>query len=85
LLEHIDQNCKDGRDDELLLFDKQFEDEFTKLCEKIYVEEHKILSNHVEEMEHIDYNCEYAYMDDDSLFLNELFKDECDHSGEKIC
>jgi len=24
-------------------------------------------------------------MDDESLFLDELFKDECDYSGEKIC
>jgi len=24
-------------------------------------------------------------LDDEPLFLDELFKDECDHSGEKTC
>ena len=34
-------------------------------------------------MEHIDYNCEDACMNDEPLFLDELFKDKCDYSGEK--
>jgi len=29
------------------------------------------------------HNYENACMDDELLFLDELFKDECDHSGEK--
>jgi len=29
------------------------------------------------------HNCEKACMDDELLFLDELFKNECDHSGEK--
>jgi len=52
-LEHINQNCEDGRDDDelLLLVDKQFKDEFTKFCEKIYVEEQKISPDLVEKNE----------------------------------
>ena len=36
-------------------------------------------------MEHIDYNFEDRCMNDEPLFLDELFKDKYDHSGEKIC
>jgi len=63
----------------------QFENEFTKFCEKRSVEEHKISSNHVKKMEHIAKNCEDACIDNEPLFLDELFKDECDHIGKKTC
>ena len=39
----------------------------------------------MEKMEHTDQNYEHAYMDNELLFLNELFTEECDHNGEKIC
>ena len=38
-LEHIDRIFKDVCDDDEPLLHKQFEDEFTKFCEKISVEE----------------------------------------------
>ena len=65
-----------------MLLYKQFEDDFPKFYEKVSVEEQKISSDHVEKMEH---KCEDACMDDELLFLDELFKDECNHSGEKTC
>jgi len=61
--------------DELLLQDK-FEDKFSKFCEKISVEEQKIASTHMEKMEHTDQNCDDAYMDNEPLFLDELFTEE---------
>jgi len=33
-------------------------------------------------MKHVENNCEDACMDNEP---NELFKDECDHSGKKTC
>ena len=36
-------------------------------------------------MKHIDHNVEDVYVDDEPMFLEELFKDECDHSFEKTC
>ena len=39
----------------------------------------------MEKMEHTDQNCEDAYMDNEPLFLDELFVEECDHNDEKIC
>ena len=53
LAEQVESCCQNGCDDnESWLLDKQFEDEFTKFCENIFVDEHKISSNHVKEMEH---------------------------------
>ena len=34
-------------------------------------------------MEHIKQNCEDICRDDEPLFLNKFFKDECDHNCEK--
>ena len=69
-VEQVESCCENGcDDDESLLFDKQFEDEFTKFCEKIYVDEHTISSNHVEKMEHIGQNCEDGCNDDEFCFL----------------
>ena len=49
-VEYVDSLYEDECvDDELLLLDKQFENEFTKFGEKISVDEHKISSNHVVE------------------------------------
>jgi len=39
----------------------------------------------MEKMEHTDQNYEDVYMDNEPLFLDELFTEECDHNGEKIC
>ena len=55
------------------------------MLRKNFVEESNISSNQVERMDHIAKNYEDAYLDDEPLFLDELFKDDCDHSGEKTC
>ena len=34
-------------------------------------------------VEQVESSCENACMDDEMLFLDELFKDECDQSGEE--
>ena len=39
----------------------------------------------MEKMEHTNQNCKDAYMDNEPLFLNELFIEECDHNDEKTC
>jgi len=36
-------------------------------------------------MEHIAKNCEDTCINNELLFLNQLFRDECDHIGEKTC
>ena len=64
------------------MVEEKFDDKFSKFCEKTSVGEQKILSTHMEKMEHINQNCEDAYMDNEPLFLNELFTEECDHNGE---
>ena len=56
-----------------------------KFVKKIFVEEQNILSNHCEEIEHIMHNCEDVRMDNEPLFLDELFKDECDYSDKENC
>ena len=67
------------------LLQEKFEDEFSMFCEKTSVEEQKIASTHMEKMEHTNQNCEDVYMDNEPLFLDELFTEECYHNGEKIC
>ena len=53
-LEHVGIVYEDGCvEDELLLLDKQFEEEFNEFCEKMFIEEHKVSSNHVEGIESI--------------------------------
>jgi len=60
-LEHAKSLCEDENvNNKLLLLDKKF------------VEEPKISSNHAERMQHIAKNCEDAFMDKDSLFLDKL-------------
>jgi len=44
----------------------------------ISVEEQKISLNYVEKIEHIDHNYKDAFMDNQPLFLDELFKNEDD-------
>ena len=66
------------------LLQEKYGDGFLKFCEKASIEEQKISTNHMEKMEHTIKNCEDALMDNDPLFLDELFTEECDHSGEKI-
>ena len=39
----------------------------------------------METIEHTDQNCEDAYMDNEPLFLDELFVEECDHNDKKTC
>jgi len=36
-------------------------------------------------LKHVDHNVEDVYVDDEPMFLEELFKNECDHSSEKTC
>ena len=36
-------------------------------------------------LKHVDHNVEDVYVDNEPMFLEELFKDECDHSFEKTC
>ena len=53
-LKHVEIFNEDGRvDSELLLLDKKFEKEFNEPHEKIFLEEHKVSSNHVEGIESI--------------------------------
>jgi len=84
-VEPVESYCKNECDNDELLFQEKFEDEFSKFCVKTSVEEQKIASTHMEKMEHTDQTCEDAYMDNELFFLDELFTEECDHSGEKIC
>ena len=72
--------CEDKGDDDEFLLQQKYEDEFSKLLEKTSIEQKKNSSDQVEKLEH---NCENTCMDDEPLFLDKLFKDECDHSGEK--
>ena len=80
----IESYCEGDCDDDELLFQTKYEDEVTKVCEKIYVEEQNNSSNHCEKIKHTKQNCKNICMGDEPLFLNELFKDECNHS-EKTC
>ena len=41
------------------------------------------LDTHTPLVEQVESSCENACMDDELLFLDELFKDECDQSGEE--
>jgi len=40
---------------------------------------------HTTTLKHVDHNVEEVRVDDEPMFLEELFKDECDHSSEKTC
>jgi len=60
-VEQVESYCKGDYDDELLLQAK-CEDEVTKVCKKISIEEQNISSNHCEEIEHIKHNCEDVCM-----------------------
>ena len=70
---------KEDDNDELLLQEK-YDDEFLKFLEKSSIEEQKISSDQIEKMEH---NCENTCMDDELLFLDESFKNDYHHSGER--
>ena len=83
-MEQVESYCEDECDNDELLLEEKFEDVFSKFCEKTSVDEHNILSTHMEKIEHTDQICKDAYMDNESLFL-ELFTEECDHNGEKTC
>ena len=84
-LEHIESLCEDEYDEDELLFQTKFEDGFCKFCEIFFIKEPKISSDYVERMEHTAKNCDDAYIDNEPLFLYELFTVECDNSGEKTC
>ena len=84
-MEPVESYCEDECDNDECLLQEKFENEFFKFCEKISVGEQKIASTHMEKMEHTDQNCDDAYMDNELLFLNGLFTEECDHNGEKTC
>jgi len=84
-VEPVESYREDECDNDKLLLQEKFEDEFSKFCEKTSVKEQEILSIHMEKLEHTDQNCENPYMDNEPLFLNELFTEECDHNGEKTC
>ena len=72
-VEPVESYCEDECDNDEFLLQEKFKDKFSKFYEKTSVEEQKILSTHMEKMEHTDQNYEDAYMDNESLFLNELF------------
>jgi len=40
---------------------------------------------HTTTLKHVDHNVEDVCVDDEPMFLDELFKDECDHNFEKTC
>ena len=40
---------------------------------------------HTTTLKHVDHNFEDVCVDDEPMFLKELFKDECDYSSEKTC
>jgi len=40
---------------------------------------------HITTLKHVEHNVENVCVDDEPMFLEELFKHECDHSFEKIC
>ena len=40
---------------------------------------------HTTTLKHVDHNVEDTCVDDESMFLEELFKNERDYSFEKIC
>ena len=81
-VEQVGSYFEDKGDNDELFLQEKYEDGFSKFWEKISIEEQTISWNQIEKMEH---NCENACMNDESLFLDELFKDECDYSDEKSC
>ena len=83
-MEPIKSYCENESDSDELLLQEKFEDEFSKFCEQISVEQN-IASTHMKKMEHTDQNYEDAYMDNEPLFIDEFFTEECDHNGEKMC
>ena len=70
-LEHIDRIFKDVCDDDEPLLHKQFEDEFTKFCEKISVEEQGESSR------------EDRCIENEPLFLDKRFENEFSKFSEK--
>jgi len=62
------------------LLQEKYEDGFPKFWEKIGIEKYKISSDQIEKMEN---NCENAWMNDKPLFLDELYKGECNHSSRR--
>jgi len=40
---------------------------------------------HTTTLKHVYHNVEDVCVDDEYIFLEELFKDECEHSSEKTC
>jgi len=78
-VEQVESYCEDKSENDEFVLQEKYEDEFFKFWEKISIEEQKISLDQVEKMEH---NCENACMDNEPMFLDKLFKDECDHSGE---
>ena len=40
---------------------------------------------HTTSMKHVDHNVEDVCVNDEPMFSEELFKDECDHNSEKTC
>ena len=82
-LEHIECLCKDECDEDELLFQAKFEDEFRKFYENNFVEELKISSDYAERMKHTAKIYDDVYTDNELLFLDEFFTEECDYNGEK--
>jgi len=69
-VEPVESYCEDKCDNDKLLLQDKFEDEFSIFCEKTSIEEQNILSTHMKKMKHTDQNCEDACMDIEPLFLN---------------
>ena len=63
-VEPVESYCEDEYNSDELLLQEKFEDKFSKFCEKTSVKEQKILSTHMEKIEHT------AYMDSEPLFLD---------------
>ena len=68
--EQVESYSEDKCDDESLCMDEVFQDN---------------LDTHTPLKETVELYCEDVYKDDEPLFLDILFMDECDHSGEKTC
>jgi len=71
-LEHIECLCKDECDEDELLFQAKFEDEFRKFYENNFVEELKISSDYAERMKHTAKIYDDVYTDNELLFLDEF-------------
>jgi len=68
--EQVESYSEDKYDDESLCLDEVFQDDW---------------DTHIPPKGKVELYCENVCEDDEPLFLDILFKDECNHGGEKTC